>query len=400
VFGEHAYGDPSRELGYEYVNFLPAFQRLGFEVLFFESFSRAPYRDFAELNRRFLQTVERTDPDVVFLVLMGYELWLETLELVRRGSRSALVHWATDDSWKYEQFSRLIAAPFDAYATTYVDALVKSRRDGLRNFVLTQWAADAGQLQEPLPAAACRYPVSFVGAAYGNRPRWIRALRERGIPVECFGHGWPNGPVCPERLREILRTSVVSLNFGDSAIQIKGLRPYRSRQIKARVFEVPGAGGLLATEAAEHLGDYLRPGAEIVVFQDLDELSGKIRHLLAHPAERDRIARAGHARVAAEHTYERRFDALIAQARQVAVRRRPGAGLDWEAFAAAERRHRATPALAWLRRSLCLPLRLVWGPTRGARAARRLVFELSWRLAGRHTYRAAGWPGRLFYRES
>ena len=47
VFGEHAYGDPARGPGYEYANFLPAFRRLGYEVSFFDTRSRASYRDFA-----------------------------------------------------------------------------------------------------------------------------------------------------------------------------------------------------------------------------------------------------------------------------------------------------------------------------------------------------------------
>ena len=70
VFGEHAYGDSSRGEGYEYVNFPPALRRLGHRVSFFESFSREPYADFAELNRALLQRVEETVPDVVFCVLM------------------------------------------------------------------------------------------------------------------------------------------------------------------------------------------------------------------------------------------------------------------------------------------------------------------------------------------
>ena len=53
-----------------------------------------------------------------------------------------------------------------------------------------------------------------------------------------------------------------------------------------------------------------------------------------------------------------------------------------------------------LRGLLVLPCSLFWGRERGARAARRMLFELSWRLAGDHTYCAAGWPGRLFYHES
>ena len=38
----------------------------------------------------------------------------------------------------------------------------------------------------------------------------------------------------------------------------------------------------------------------------------------------------------------------------------------------------------------------LYGPKRGPRAARRLVYELSWRLVGRHTFTAEGWPGRMF----
>ncbi len=400
AFGEHAYGDPARGPGYEHTNFLPAFRRLGYEVSFFDTRGRGSYRDFSELNRHFLETVQREDPDIIFCVLSGYEIWRETLELVRAASRAALVHWATDDSWKYEQFSRFIAPPFDVYATTYPDALAKSRRDGHGNFRLSQWAADAEGLAEPLPACECRYPVSFVGAAYGNRRRWIKALGRRDIEVTCFGHGWPNGPVTARELPEIIRSSVVNLNFGDSGVHLKGFKPYRSRQIKARIFEVPGAGGLLATETAEHLADYLIPGQEIVVFQDADDLARKIRQLRDHPAERDRIARAGHRRVCTEHTYDQRFASLLRQAREAAAQRRPTGELDWRAFEGAERRYRTGSGLELLRKVLAPPLRLIWGPRRGPRAARRLLFELSWRLAGAHTYSAAGWPGRLFYRES
>ncbi len=63
VMGEHAYGDPLRGEGVEHANFLPALQRLGHEVSFFESFSREPYESFAELNRALLCRVEETAPD-------------------------------------------------------------------------------------------------------------------------------------------------------------------------------------------------------------------------------------------------------------------------------------------------------------------------------------------------
>ena len=63
-------------------------------------------------------------------------------------------------------------------------------------------------------------------------------------------------------------------------------------------------------------------------------------------------------------------------------------------------RYRRKGRAGWLRAALVAPLSLVFGRQRGARAARRLVYELSWRLGGAATYGAGGLPGRLFYAES
>ena len=113
VFGRHNYGDPARGEGYEYSNFLPALRNLGHEVQLFDSFSRIPYSDFAALNKALLESAESFRPDVVFCVLMGYEVWLETLDLIH-ATGTYLVNWGTDDSWKYDQFSRFVAAPVTA----------------------------------------------------------------------------------------------------------------------------------------------------------------------------------------------------------------------------------------------------------------------------------------------
>ena len=401
VFGQHNYGDPARGIGYEYVNFIPALRNLGHEVLFFESLNKSVYHDYADMNRSLLQTVEREKPDLIFFVLMTYEIWLETLQLIREGSDAALIHWATDDSWKYEQFSRFVAPAFDLYVTTYPSAIEKARADGLENFTLSQWAADSGRLASPLNADQCRYQVSFVGSAYGNRKKWVDNLKKRGVHVEAFGYGWPNGPVESDDIAMIMRESKISLNFGDSGVMIEGGKLVRSRQIKARVFEVPGAGGLLATENAAHLEDFFALGEEIVVFEDVDDLVEKIEYLLAHHGKRDAIAQAGYARTKAEHIYESRFDPLI----ELAIKRRKTRvaakyGIDFKCFDSIAQSHRSHMLLQLLKFLLLFPCVLIWGKQRGPRVARRFLFELSWRLAGQKTYAASGWPGRLFYHES
>ena len=77
VFGRYAYGDPLRGDGYEYTNFLPAFAALGHEIELFDSFDRRGYPDFADLNQRLLGRVIAFKPDVIFCVLMNYEVWSE-----------------------------------------------------------------------------------------------------------------------------------------------------------------------------------------------------------------------------------------------------------------------------------------------------------------------------------
>ncbi|MHB8621937.1 MAG: CgeB family protein [Sulfuricaulis sp.] len=408
AFGKYNYGNPGRGEGYEYSNFIPALRRLGHEVTHFDTWSRDRYSSFADLNLEFLKTVEHENPDLIFCVLMHYELWLETLGIVRRRCPAVLVNWSTDDSWKYTQFSRFVAPVFHVFATTYSEAVQKSKEAGLLNFRLTQWAANAEKLLPPLPFSQCRYPVSFVGSAYGNRHRWIADLKKRGITVACFGHGWPHGPVSTTDVARIIRESVISLNFADSGLVLDGYILRRSRQIKARIFEVPGSGGFLLAEHADNLASFYLPQKEIAVFDGIDDLAGKIKYFLAHLEERDNIAAAGYVRTRADHTYDLRFNDLletVMHVRQVHDPRHVASTavscrIDFSTFATLAKAHEAGWLLKIFRLCLLVPCVILFGSKRGSRAARRLLFEISWRLLGTRTYSASGLPGRLFYRES
>jgi spore maturation protein CgeB len=398
VFGRHNYGDPARGEGYEYCNFLPALRALGHDVHHFESWNRSAHADFAALNEALLDRVEQLRPDLVFCVLHAYEVWLETLHLLDRAGVPVL-NWGTDDSWKYAQFSRFVAPAVRLWATTSHLAFDSAQQDGLRNMRLSQWAASGTRTCEPMPAAECLYDLSFVGSAYGNRGRWIQRLRENGFKVECFGQGWPNGPVDAARIPELYRSSRISLNFGDSGLHWRGVLPYRSRQIKARVFEVPAAGGCLLTEGAERLDDYYRCGSEVETFSDEQTLMECARALLADPVRRDEIAWAGYRRTMADHLYESRFKSLLDEC-AAGADRSADLPFDRRAFGDLVADHETGAGLQGLRRLLAFPMRTIWGERRGPRAARRLLFELSWRVCGARTYRASGLPGRLFYHES
>jgi spore maturation protein CgeB len=315
---------------------------------------------------------------------MEYEVWLETLGIIRGRGDVAMVSWAADDSWKYREVSRFVGPAYHAMTTTYDYMVPRYHADGVHNVLLTQWAVSSDWLAEPLPAHQCKYAVSFVGAAHGDRKATVAALGRAGIDVACFGHGWPGGSVSMNEIPEIMRQSVISLNFSNSRGE---------NQIKARVFEVPGAGGFLLTEQARGLAKFYRPGVDVAVFRDTGDLIGQIRNFLSSPEERDSIALSGHERTRREHTYEQRMAEVVA----FALRAKSGWFPDSApSFECALESYRMSWALRGLRAVLLAIATTVFGPEKGPRAARRLVFELSWRLMGRHTFTAAGWPGRMF----
>lgn len=93
------------------------------------------------------------------------------------------------------------------------------------------------------------------------------------------------------------------VNLNCTSLQMKGA-------VNQRVFDVPATGGFVLTDAREQLGALFEPGREMAVYADPAEIPDLVRHYLARPADRQRLATAGRARVLAEHTYEKRLEAL------------------------------------------------------------------------------------------
>jgi len=390
VFGKHQYGDPSRGLGTEYAAFVPSLKNLGHEVIHFESWDRRFYPNFGELNKNLLNVIERERPHVMIAVQLNYEIWIETLHIIKDNSGVATICWSTDDSWKYREVSRFIGKVYHAMTTTYAKTIPLYHRDGIANVLLTQWAANAENPAAPIKAEECIYPVTFIGAAHGNRRHRIKHLKSLGVEVLCFGHGWPSGPVAARDIPGIMRKSVISLNFSNASGR-------GGNQLKARTFEVPGAGGFLLTEYTPGLEAVYDIGREIEVFHDTKELAEKIKYHLSHFEKRDKIAIAGYERTLSDHTYKIRLKEVIDFALSA-----KGHGAVNEAtplrtsFDQLLRAHGMNFGLRFLRQALVFPAMLVWGKVRGPRAARRLVFELSWRFFGKETFTASGWPGRMF----
>ena len=84
-----------------------------------------------------------------------------------------------------------------------------------------------------------------------------------------------------------------------------------------RLYEATGVGTCLLTDWKENLPEFFEPDTEIVTYRSVDECVEKVQWLLAHPQQREQIAKAGQARTLKDHTFAQRaiqLDEIIRKA--------------------------------------------------------------------------------------
>lgn len=205
--------------------------------------------------------------------------------------------------------------------------------------------------------------VSFVGANYALRTRYINHLLENNIDTHAYGPGWQFGdltrqrailkhywflfkaataistskqnqasaklaelnlrrslaarypknvhpPVSDEELIALYSRSHISLGFLEVYDQHDPSRPL-TQHLHLREFEAPMSGALYFTGYTDELAEMFEPDQEVVVYRNQYELLDKVQYYLAHPNEAKKIRLAGYNRALSDHTYHRRFETLF-----------------------------------------------------------------------------------------
>jgi spore maturation protein CgeB len=93
------------------------------------------------------------------------------------------------------------------------------------------------------------------------------------------------------------RGSIGLMNYAEGS----GRDLAQKESANMRVFETLGAGTFLLTEPYDNITAMFEPGRELETFADEKELVDKILYYLAHPREREDIARRGRMRCLGEH---------------------------------------------------------------------------------------------------
>lgn len=77
-----------------------------------------------------------------------------------------------------------------------------------------------------------------------------------------------------------------------------------------RMYEATGAGSCLLTDWKPDINDYFKDGEEVISYRSLDEATEKVKWLLSHPVEMNKISKAGQKRTLQSHTFENRAEII------------------------------------------------------------------------------------------
>src|SRR5262249_27682881 len=182
--------------------------------------------------------------------------------------------------------------------------------------------AYAPELHFPEPSATAEEQarfaaeVVFSGGADCDRVPYMAALIRAGFKVALFGGYWERyretkanarGYADPQTLRKAIKGAKVALCL---------VRRANRDGNAMRTFEVPAIGAcMLVEDTEEHQEIFGEEGKAVAYFRDVDDMVEKLRWLLAHNDERQRLAQTAHRLITqGKHTYRDRLMTMLALA--------------------------------------------------------------------------------------
>ena len=282
-------------------------------------------RDWTGANRQIRDWVRRSRFDALWID-RGLQITAATLHAVKLAQPECrIIGYSPDDMYARHNQSpnfRRHLPLCDIFFTTKSYGVAELKALGCPDVGFLDNAFDP-YTHRPLPVSAeerQRYggPVGFVGTWEPARAHAMYQLAQAGIPVRIWGNMWER---C--RTRHPNLTIEGRALYGDDYaralnafdINLCFLRKQNRDLQTTRSVEIPACGAfMLAERTAEHEALFAA-GSEAEFFDSDDELLAKVRHYLAHPAQRRRIAAAGRERCLRDgYRYQDRLAAMLDRA--------------------------------------------------------------------------------------
>jgi len=259
--------------------------------------------------------VDSFEPELLIFTRPATRLGAETVRALIRGRRSAF--WYFDLAGRPLPDVVAVARCVDAMFVTTPSQVERYRDAGVPVVLHLPQGMDPAT-DRPAARAPRRYhcDVSFVGSGhYPFRHELLRAVAAT-CRMQIRGPGWERvpadlpvrgGPVWTRRFAQVVRGAAISL--GAHAL------PEHARErgggASNRMWKVLGCEGFYVGAYVDGIEALARDGEHCAWYRDRDQAVALIRHYLADPAARTRIAQAGRAHALAHHTYAHRVRLLL-----------------------------------------------------------------------------------------
>jgi len=215
----------------------------------------------------------------------------------------------SDDEWRHTNYDRYLALYSDIFTIAVKNNLQIYEDYGLSPFYM-KWACNPDMFY-PLAKEHQDIDVSFIGAAYGQRIKYIRFLIKSGIKVNVFGRGWDKyadirsywgGYLTHKEMLVVIARSKINLNFLWTSADKERCT------VKGRTLELAASKAFQLSNFTDEFINYgFINGENIALFEQQQSMLEKIRYYLQHNNEREVIALRAYEHVLKHHTWKHRF---------------------------------------------------------------------------------------------
>ena len=152
--------------------------------------------------------------------------------------------------------------------------------------------------------------VCLVGAPYPLRKEILSQLTEYNLKI--YGFGWKKYNdlsrfISDEPVMDLTKLKI----FSAARISLNIHGPHMIHGENFRVFEAAACGGATFSLPKPDLIQCFKPGEEVVLFENIQDLKEKLDEYLANPQRLEEIGQAARKRVIAEHTYGHRVRSIL-----------------------------------------------------------------------------------------
>lgn len=262
-------------------------------------------------NIKFIMIALFIKPDLIF-VIKGEVIFKNSILLLKKNKIKITVWWQ-DNPFKYNNLlnQHRLYDEFFIFDMSYSEELIKHNVKGV---TWLPFAFNKSLLPVPDRSNKTKdFDIIFAGFASDERIVFFENIVKLGFKIKLIGNFWKKSKLLNSKATLLPDTSPVEIfkHYSNAKIGINMNQKQSIAGVNCRTFELCGFGVFQLTDFRKDLVSFYNIGEELVVYENMEDLTNKIIYYLKNDAERERIAASGMARTIRDHTYQSRMKYVI-----------------------------------------------------------------------------------------